>query len=195
MPANNIKAVVFDCFGVIVPDYGLDVLNSARLDTALIAKLQKLRALTDLGEITDTEFASAFEQLTGKDYSINARLKSCEQNLNGELLKVIARLHKKYKIGMLSNAHKTYFNLVMKRCELTKYFDKIVVSSEVEAVKPEPRIFEIMAKKLNAGMNEVVFIDDRTENVKAARQLGMVSFLYKGVKNIEIELKKLGITP
>ena len=52
-------------------------------------------------------------------------------------------------------------------------FDRVVFSSDVGLVKPEPSIFEHVIAELSVDPRDAVFIDDRVENIEAAAALGM----------------------
>ena len=57
-------------------------------------------------------------------------------------------------------------------------FDRLIFSSEVGLVKPEPAIFERVMAELGVDPGDSVFVDDRAENIEAARALGMRTFLF-----------------
>ncbi|KAL1500506.1 hypothetical protein AB1Y20_013163 [Prymnesium parvum] len=61
--------------------------------------------------------------------------------------------------------------------ELASHPSLVVVSQEVRAAKPEPRIYEVFLERLRAvapGVQpaELLFVDDKEKNVRAARQMG-----------------------
>jgi FMN phosphatase YigB (HAD superfamily) len=75
------------------------------------------------------------------------------------------------RTGVLSNTEKPSVGMLMERgypC-----FDAYYLSCEWGMVKPEREIYERCLKVLAADPATVLFIDDKPENVAAARQLGM----------------------
>jgi putative hydrolase of the HAD superfamily len=52
-------------------------------------------------------------------------------------------------------------------------FHARVYSCEIGVAKPDPRAYEICAARLGVPPGEVLFFDDKEENVRAARQAGM----------------------
>jgi len=58
-------------------------------------------------------------------------------------------------------------------------FDRLVFSSEVGVVKPELQIFELVIAELRVDPSDAVVIDDRAENIEAARSLGMKGFGFR----------------
>ena len=57
-------------------------------------------------------------------------------------------------------------------------FDGIVVSGEEGLLKPDLRIFQRFLKRYDLKAHECIFIDDNSNNVAAARSLGMSSIHY-----------------
>ena len=55
--------------------------------------------------------------------------------------------------------------------------------------KPEPAIYQELLKRLRLGAAEVVFIDDRAENVAAAASLGMHVIWYLGAAELERQIE------
>ena len=95
---------------------------------------------------------------------------------NEALLEYIAELKAKYKIGMLSNvSNDRTRQLFGGRRDL---FDAITLSCDIGVTKPHVQAYEIAAQQLGVAPSECVFVDDRSENVAAARQAGMLGVEY-----------------
>ena len=56
---------------------------------------------------------------------------------------------------------------------LTELVDELVLSCEVLAAKPDPRIFEIALDRLGVGAGEALFVDDQQPFCDAAAELGI----------------------
>ncbi len=63
---------------------------------------------------------------------------------------------------------------------LESWFDVVVVSCEVGAAKPHPRIYEICLSRLGVDANQALFVDDRLENVDGAAKLGIRTLHFTG---------------
>ena len=75
----------------------------------------------------------------------------------------------------LSNfAHET-FALAEREYDFLSEFDDRVISGHVGVVKPDPRIYEILFKRVGQRPGELLFIDDSPANVRAAEALGMAT--------------------
>jgi putative hydrolase of the HAD superfamily len=70
-------------------------------------------------------------------------------------------------------------------------FDAVVISAEVGMRKPEDRIFRLAAEVLGLQPDECVFIDDMQDNVAAARAVGLVAVLHRGVDQTREQLAGL----
>jgi putative hydrolase of the HAD superfamily len=67
-------------------------------------------------------------------------------------------------------------------------FDVVVVSGEVGARKPEPRIYLLTAERLGVTPETCVFVDDLLQNVEGARAVGMEGIVHR---NAEFTIPKL----
>ena len=87
-----------------------------------------------------------------------------------ELLKWAAE---RYKIGLLTNIMPGFLNAMRQKGQIPNLpYDAVVDSSEVGAVKPEPKIYEIAAERAGVPANEILLIDDSRANLVAAEQAG-----------------------
>jgi len=75
-----------------------------------------------------------------------------------------------------------YFNL----------FNPVVLSHENRVKKPNPEAFQILLKKLNKPDSSVIFIDDRIENVEAAKTQGIDAIHFISPKQLKEELSRRG---
>ena len=174
-----IKAIIFDCFGVLYVDPGLyfyekEVENFESLKQDLF----DIDKQCDRGLIDEVEHDQAIAELTGLDYDfIHANIRG-EHTLNDELLQYSQRLRPKYRIGMLSNVGRGGMRSFFSDEQCQRYFDAVILSSDVGVVKPSPEIFSITADRLGVKVEECIMIDDRQDNVEGARAAGMNAVLY-----------------
>lgn len=83
-----------------------------------------------------------------------------------------------YKIYLLSNMSSRFYRFY-RRIPAMKYFDGMIVSSDVRQMKPEPEIYETLFTRFCLNPKECFFIDDRPENVEAGETYGMNGFCYR----------------
>lgn len=78
-----------------------------------------------------------------------------------------------YKIGLLTNIMPGFLSLMRRAHQVPNLpFDLIIDSSEVAAIKPEPKIYEIAQERSGCPPEEILLIDDARANLMAAERLG-----------------------
>jgi len=78
-----------------------------------------------------------------------------------------------YKIGLLTNIMPGFLNAIRRAKQLPElHYDAIIDSSEVAAVKPEAKMYEIAQERAGCPPEEILLIDDSRVNLMAAEKLG-----------------------
>jgi 2-haloacid dehalogenase len=95
----------------------------------------------------------------------------------------------------LSNFARDTFALAERDYDFLSEFDHRVISGHVGAVKPDPRIYEILFERVGRRPRELVFIDDSIANVRASEALGMAAIHFRPGMNLESELIGHGALP
>ena len=156
-----IKALIFD-FGGVVTDRGYLLWMKEEIPNFEKNKLfyNDLSDKYDLGIITHKEFTEiiAKESGIGKDVIWEKIFNKIK--VNSELLIIINRLKKKYKIALLTNFHHKPLSELFIKYDLEKYFDLKVISSLHKLHKPDSKIFKKILRLLNIKPEEAIFIDD-----------------------------------
>jgi putative hydrolase of the HAD superfamily len=73
-------------------------------------------------------------------------------------------------------------------------FDYVCFSAEVQLAKPEAAIFHACLKVVQARPEECLFIDDRAENVEAARALGMQGLKFVSVQQLATQVQTFDLS-
>ena len=108
----------------------------------------------------------------------------------GDLLR---RLHARYPLYLLSDTNEIHFGYVKKTVEVLRLFDQFIVSYEVGAMKPGPRIYQEALRRSGLPAEACVFIDDRPGNVEGARQVGMHALHFTTPEQCAADLVRLGV--
>jgi epoxide hydrolase-like predicted phosphatase len=193
----SIKAVFFDLGGVIVrtefqaPRQQLaeklgmeyDDLNKIVFDSD-----SGLRAST--GEITSADHWALVLQRLKRPASELALIRDeffAGDIVDRTLVEYIRSLRGKYKTGLISNAWSDLRDFVVRE-KFDDAFDKMIISAEVGAVKPEPKIFEIALEQFGVSPKEAIFVDDFSANIEGCEKVGI-----KGIhfKDAELTMKQL----
>lgn len=97
-----------------------------------------------------------------------------------------------HRLALLSNAPADVAHAVT-RLPVARHFDHLVFSCFLRAAKPDPACFGATLDRLGAAPREVVFLDDRAENVAAASALGINGVHFAGPDNARTELARRGV--
>ena len=114
--------------------------------------------------------------------------------LNSPVLEIMKRLKRNYKLVLLSNTDIMHFTFIKKRFPEILIFDDYVLSYEVGAMKPDPRIYEEALKRTGFKPEECLFIDDTEENIKGARKLGINVILMEPRTDLEAVLRGMNLS-
>jgi len=80
-----------------------------------------------------------------------------------------------------------------REAELFDRFTAIVVSGEEKLVKPDPAIFALARARFGLAEGEGLFVDDRAENVVAARASGFLGHVFTGAAPLRAVLEGYGL--
>lgn len=186
-----IKAVIFDCFGVLYSrsraDFYAQKMPNFEEHRGL---LKDLGNQADYGLISEQDYYDEVANITGIDANeIKEGLGSHTKNV--KLIEYIKQLGTTYNIGLISNISRGAMDSYFSKDELGELFDDVVLSSDVGMIKPHPEIFELAAERLGFDPSECVFIDDIEDNVKGAISIGMIGIVYTDVNKLIADLSHL----
>jgi 2-haloacid dehalogenase len=187
--APAIQAVIFDFFDVIRTDPYKAWLT--RHGWAKTGPFLEVSQQQDHGRITVDQFLARLEQLSGEP--VTREIMEAGAKVDDQVVAVLAQLHGPYRTALLSNAPSKLIRDLLRDHDLERYFDEIVVSSEVGHIKPGPEIFELALKRLAVPAPAAVFIDDDPRNTAAAERLGLRAIQFTSAAQLHHDLATLGI--
>ena len=101
-------------------------------------------------------------------------------HLNPDTLRLLDDLHAAgTPVSLLSNAPTELARELDRHIDL-KRFRRLLFSADLGLTKPDPRCYAAALAALGAAPGDVVFVDDRPENVEAAAALGINGILFTG---------------
>jgi len=198
---NNIKAIIFDIGGVVTfTDFDQLHINFGKrigVSPEFIAAYHKNNWEAHLlGDISLKKF---FEDMQPSDKPPIADMQSqwleeavALRKINTELLEIIKKLRKQYKVGVLTNLTPSRL-LLDNHSGLYNYFDFAVLSHKERLKKPDPEFYKLALEKADVSPSEAVLVDDLERNIIAAEALGIKTVLYKDNQNLLEQLGKLGV--
>ena len=111
----------------------------------------------------------------------------------GDVFDVVTRLRGRYRLAIGSNTDGLHYARgVELRPELLSFQD-LLLSYELRRCKPDPEFFVLGLRKLGARADECVFIDDRQDNVAAARSVGIEGIHFSSASQLEADLTALQV--
>jgi len=185
-----IKAVIFDCFGVVYSDNFVENYRKFggdyEVDKDFIEEI--------IFEVSAGRLKSSSQLLAdrlGIEKSVWRESNKAGRQFNYDLLEYTKKLRKKYKVSMLSNISSSGLKNHMDYSVLQEHFDDIVESARIGFAKPEARAYEIAAERLGVRLDECLFIDDKESYVEGATHVGMKAVLYKDVISLKLEIENV----
>jgi epoxide hydrolase-like predicted phosphatase len=194
-----IKAVIFDAGGVIITSsdsYAFLAkkvgVSKARMDEVRVKYMRPAQC----GELSTDEFLTKLseefkvtKEKLRKLFEEGSKLMS----VDNEVVKIVDKLNENgYRLAMITNTIE-FYSKFEKETEVYRNFSPMVASYQVGVRKPDPKIYEMVLKKLNLKGEECVFIDDHEEHLVPAAKLGMKTILFKNAAQLKRELKKLDV--
>lgn len=98
-----------------------------------------------------------------------------------EVFPLLAALKEKgHRIFILSNTSPVFYELLKDQLSpLAEILDGFVLSCDIKAIKPDPKMFEEILQKYGLDPANCIFLDDVKENTKMAESLGIKAYQVK----------------
>lgn len=98
---------------------------------------------------------------------------------NETIWNVIDRVRVNFGIGLLTSMYRGMFEgIVAKRILPQVTWDVVVDSSMVGYAKPDKKIYQIAEEQSGVEKNEILFIDNSSVNIEAAKEFGWQTYFY-----------------
>ncbi len=191
-----IKCFMFDIGGVIVEftnsmyyDYLNEVSSKNREDIDRI--VDPLLARMEIGIIS----RDRFEGVVAKRLRIKKTQVKWRQfyyntmKVDNNMLDLIGKLHEKYTTAFLSNIDKSHHTYTLKRIR-PEIFDFGFESFSLKLRKPDPEVYKQVLDSMQLMPHEIVFIDDKKENVYTARIVGLHAIHYVGMSDLKAKIRR-----
>lgn len=102
-------------------------------------------------------------------------------------------LSKNYRLALLSNTDPLHMAHAEESYTFFQFFPHRIYSYRVGASKPDPLIYREALKACKVRAEEAVYIDDVAAYAEAAQRLGMTGIVFHSPKQLQTELRALGI--
>jgi HAD superfamily hydrolase (TIGR01509 family) len=187
-----IKAVVFDCFGVLTADIWREFVMRLP-DQKMQQAAHDLNHALDAGFISHQEFVANVHALTGTfPPELEQKNTTYVHQKNIALLRYIEeKLCPKYKIGILSNISSNWITDSFLSEAEQRLFDVMIFSYQVGLTKPDERIYRLLCEKLKMQPQDVCYVDDVEGYVAAAAEIGIKGIVYSDYQQCTAEIDKI----
>lgn len=199
--ARPVRNVIFDLGGVVF-DWNPDHI------VARVQPVPELRAalkaalfghadwrLFDRGTLTEPELIERLQARLGSTQAgVVAILDVVRNSLveKPETLELIRALQRQgTPLYCLSNMPATIYTHLRQRHRFWDVFSGVVISGEVQMMKPEPEVFQHLLARFGLRAEESVFVDDLPANVESARQVGLHAICFKDAAQCRRELDQI----
>jgi HAD superfamily hydrolase (TIGR01509 family) len=141
----------------------------------------------------------AFWEAVVNELGIHADIDTLEEEwinkytLIEETKAIIDELKKEYKLYFLSDNVRERVEKISLKHNFLEWFEGGIFSHEVGVRKPHPNVYKAAIKKIGVSPEEMIFIDDKEENLPPAEELGMNVLLFSTPHQLREDLLKLGV--
>ena len=150
----------------------------------------------ETGLVTSAEFFQAICRATGFAGSYE-EFGSYFGDIFSEIPPMVAFQVRLRKAGfptyIFSNTNEMAIEHIRRAFPFFANFDGYIYSYEVRSMKPAPEIYEAMEKLSNSSGDEILYIDDRPENVEGGRRQGWRVILHESPEKTIARAASLGL--
>lgn len=190
-----IKNIVLDVGGVIFDDSKQNIQKLLNKNCDNIYKIAYGGGFKKclLGEISVQEHINSLKN--EKDFNdISYILKKENLIKSYPLIKnnfeYIKGLRKRgYKLFLLTNIIEDSYNYINELININEKFDGGIYSYQEHLIKPDYDIYNLLINRFNLNKDETIFFYDKEKNVKAANEVGIKSYVFTSINDIESNLE------
>ena len=191
-----IKCILFDLGGVIVDytdkEYYRYLSSISNINAFKIEKMiTPIKSKLEEGMLTESNFNSLLAKMLKipiKKVQWSSFYKS-HSKINKKVLRLATMLKEKYDIGFLSNVDSARHIITKHRINYG-IFKYRFCSCYMKMSKPNPEIFKKVLAKMKLKPWEIIFIDDRKDNVESANSIGINAIQFINYVKLKRMLKR-----
>lgn len=189
-----IKNIILDVGGVFFDDskHNIERLLNKNCDNIYRTAYGKGFKRSLLGEISVQEHINSLKNendFNDIKYILKRENLIKSYPLIKENFEYIKNLKKRgYKLYLLTNITEDSYNYINDLININKIFDGGIYSYQEHLIKPDYDIYNLLINKFNLNKEETIFFDDKEKNVLAANKVGIKSFVFTSIEDIENNL-------
>lgn len=204
--SDTIKAIIFDLGNVLIDfdhmiaarriskftDMAADDIFNLFFDSRLTASFEE-------GRISPLEFFSKVKEGLNLKLDYDGFVPIWNEifflsEKNRAVYDLAKALKKRYKVSVLSNVNILHLEYLKKNFPVFDAFHNVITSCELGFQKPHPEIYKKTLEILGVTPQDTFYTDDRAELTEKARELGIRSFVFTGVAQLQKDLLDAGVS-
>lgn len=201
MPERYLRGVIFDADGVIqsLPEGSLErsaaVLGLTMTDLGALFEAERLAIA---GSVSLADALSPVLAGLGKQELLGQMLVLwCQADIDQDVLAVVGELRRAgVRCYLGTNQPDVRATFMRTALGYDRIFDASFYSCELGVAKPDPAFFEAILEQIDAAGSQLLFVDDRPENVAGAAAAGLRGEVYsrrQGVGRLQDVLAAHGL--
>lgn len=207
---NSFKTLIFDIGNVIIDiDYNVTIAEFQKLavtDFSQIVSYTQQNRIFDLyetGKISSADFINGLKQFLKPGITNEEIVRAWNSILihyPPQKIALLKKLKKKYRVIALSNINEIHVNAIdeaaRKKLSATKFadfFHHAYYSNEIQLRKPNKEIYDFVVAEQNLKPQETFFVDDKLENIEAAKECGIQAYQLQDRNKLTELLTSVGI--
>lgn len=191
-----VRAVALDLMDTVVRDpfrRALEAATGLHLDEILAARERGAYPAFERGDLSEREYwaayrrggvivdVPAFHRVRRAGYAWVPGMRELLADLDGRVVRAAAT---NYPVWIEELADRM----------LVAWFDRIIASHHLGVRKPSAAFFRHLMEDLGAPASQILFVDDREENVAGARAAGLRAHRFAGVTDLRHRLRAEGVS-
>ena len=130
-------------------------------------------------ELSDAQVTTAFNAELGQTIETTAAL--------------LPDLKRRTQVGCLSNTNSIHWDRLLVAYDFMSCFDRRFASQLLGSAKPDRLLYDKVLGLLGVQPDQVLFFDDKAENIAAAQQLGWNARVYQDHATLQRDLAVFGL--
>lgn len=200
---KDYSVVVFDLGNVLLPfDYRIAVKRFNEIEEGLGDRFYEkakngydVHRAYESGKMSQEDFLNTMLGWAENkvDFETFCRFYSEIFTINDDVAALLPIIKQNFRLVLLSNTNQIHRDYGWGDSYFLKHFEKLFLSHEIGAAKPEPEIYKAVEDYTGEPPEKHIFIDDIEEYVEGAKKQGWDGIQFKGYEDLKHNLEKRGI--
>jgi glucose-1-phosphatase len=164
--------------------YSVDEILSQFIRSGLIASFES-------GHLSTDRFIAASRELLQTDLNDSVLLSAWKAIIGDEkegMNHILSSLAERHPLYLLSNTNEPHFREAIRRSPSLSFMKEYFLSYELKLLKPDPEIYRETVRRIGLAAGEIIFIDDREDNILSARGVGLNAIQFSDVPALSAQL-------